>query len=306
MKRFSFVWSLTVAFFLVFPVISSLETLSSIQNSSPPFAPQSSLRKTEDAQALGAEAFGNRNFTSQRLEEEIVHANCLRRCPSGAAPDNKRVDHEIILLSLNKKTKFADWVAYKIKADDLKGPERPRNWKKDPHVSDQLTLIPSDYRPLSKEPYSFDRGHQAPLASFKNHPKWYRLNYLSNITPQKKYLNRGPWKRLESKEREMARTSSEVYVLTGPYYHRDRHMRGPSSKRINYLIPSGYWKMISLKKENKIKTIGFMFSQETGSHASLCHHVVPIAKIEDMSGLKFFNDPLFVEEGGLLEQVGCP
>ena len=77
----------------------------------------------------------------------------------------------------------------------MRGPKRERNWAKDPKIDIRYTFTPPDYKGMSQEPYFFDRGHQAPLASFKNHPKWYVLNYLSNITPQKKDLNRGPLER---------------------------------------------------------------------------------------------------------------
>src|SRR5262249_44957138 len=101
-------------------------------------------------------------------EEGIIHKNCLFRCPSGTAADNTLVNHDAIILSSNKKTKFADWVAYKVTVDYIQGPERKRNWAKDPKIDGQFTFTPQDYKGMSKEPYFFDRGHQAPLASFKN------------------------------------------------------------------------------------------------------------------------------------------
>ena len=157
-----------------------------------------------------------------KSEKGIYHSNCLGSCPTGAANDNVIVDHEIIILSSNKETKFADWVAYKVTPANINGPERKRNWAKDPKIDAQFTLIPNDYKGMSDAPYFFDRGHQAPLAAFKNHNKWYVVNYLSNITPQKKNLNRGAWKTLESTERKLAKHYGEVYVITGPFYNKKR------------------------------------------------------------------------------------
>jgi hypothetical protein len=45
--------------------------------------------------------------------------------------------------------------------------------------------------------HGFQRGHRAPLASFKGPDAARELNYLSNITPQTVNLNAGPWARLE-------------------------------------------------------------------------------------------------------------
>ena len=145
---------------------------------------------------------GEQFFKSEKF---TYHDNCLGSCPTGAANDNIIVDHDVIILSSNKETKFADWVAYKVTPANINGPERKRNWAKDPKIDAQFTLIPSDYKGMSEAPYFFDRGHQAPLAAFKNHNKWYVVNYLSNITPQKKNLNRGAWKALESTERKFAK-----------------------------------------------------------------------------------------------------
>lgn len=238
-------------------------------------------------------------------EEEIFHENCLLRCPAGTLKDNLLVDHDIIVLSSNKKTKFADWVAYKVKIDYIVGPERLRNWAKDPNIDVQFTFIPEDYKDMSKIPYLFDRGHQAPLASFKNHPKWYMLNYLSNITPQKKDLNRGAWEKLESAERNLVKHNEVAYVLTGPYYDAKNIIKGPFVKRINYMVPSGYWKIIAIKQGDKIKTASFMFSQNTPSRDNYCKYLVNIPKIEQSTKLKFFGDNSFLLDGTLKNEIGC-
>ena len=49
---------------------------------------------------------------------------------------------------------------------------------------------------------SDDRGHQAPLATFKG-KNWQETNYTTNITPQKPQLNRGVWLDLERYERSL-------------------------------------------------------------------------------------------------------
>ena len=66
-----------------------------------------------------------------------------------------------------------------------------------------------------------DRGHQAPLASFKGSRYASQVNYLSNITPQKSDLNQGAWKDLEDQVRDIVRTGRTVYVMTGTLYETD-------------------------------------------------------------------------------------
>lgn len=84
---------------------------------------------------------------------KIIHKNCLLKCPSGAALDNIIVDHDILILSANRNTKFADWVAYQVTPDFIEGPKRERGWAKDPKIDVQYTFIPSDYKGMSQKPY---------------------------------------------------------------------------------------------------------------------------------------------------------
>lgn len=235
----------------------------------------------------------------------IVHRNCLLRCPSGAAGDNILIDHDVIVLSSNKNTKFADWVAYKATAGNINGPERKRNWAKDPKIDVQFTFTPGDYKGMSKEPYFFDRGHQAPLASFKNHSKWYVLNYLSNITPQKKELNSGPWKNLEAAERRLVKQYEEAYVLTGPYYGKRNVVKGPSLDRIKYVIPSGYWKIISIKNGREIKIASFIFPQSAAIRDNYCNYLTSVPEIEQKTGLKIFDGIVLSKGLSLKNEIGC-
>ena len=158
---------------------------------------------------------------------------------------------------------------------------------------------------MSKDPYFFDRGHQAPLASFRNHDKWYVVNYLSNITPQKKFLNQGAWNKVEGVERKLSKKYGEIFVLTGPYYQDNKIVEGPANDRISYVVLSGYWKIISVKSENKIKSIGFIFPQDTPKNADYCNYISKISDIEKLTKLKFFDVKNVVQENILMKELEC-
>ena len=233
----------------------------------------------------------------------IIHENCLNQCPTGTDKTNIVVNHDVIVLSANITTKFADWVAYKVNINYITGPKRKRYWSKDPVIDAAFTLTPKDYQGLSAAPYDYDRGHQAPLAAFKGHDKWYVVNYLSNITPQKKFLNQGSWNTLESKERLLAKNEEDVYVLTGPYYEDMQPMEGPQHRRIDYIIPSGYWKIIALKSSEGVQSLGFIFPQNTPKNADYCNYIRPIDNIEAITHLHFYNDN--TSENTLAEKLQC-
>jgi len=152
------------------------------------------------------------------VSQPVINSLCANTlCPTGAPVDNFTVDHKLIILSSNRTTKFADWVAYKVEKANLGGGAN-RYWRKDPEISADYTLIPSpdDYKGANEE-YGYDRGHQAPLANFSNNDNYAVVNYLSNITPQKADLNQGSWVRLENAERRLitAHNYKNLYVVTG-------------------------------------------------------------------------------------------
>lgn len=234
----------------------------------------------------------------------LEHELCMYSCPVGTDESDILVDHEIYLLSANRKTKFADWVAYKVLPENLQGGTHRRNWKKDSAIPDEFTLAPADYQGAYGA-YQYDRGHQAPLADFSNHPAWERTNYLSNITPQKSNLNQGPWARLESKERALAQQRESVYILTGPVYLEP--MPSLPNARLTHQVPSGYWKIIAVQDEPnaRMRLAGFYLTQDTPRRADYCDYNVELDHIETLTGLSFFVAYPHSDTTSLSADLGC-
>lgn len=229
--------------------------------------------------------------------------NCFQRCPT-AKTENRVLSRSTHSLSNNAVTKFADWVAYEVVADDI-GTSRRRVWRADPLLPEDETLEPADYKGANKV-LKTDRGHQAPLASFTGTMDWRTTNYLSNITPQKSALNQGPWKKLESAVRKLAASGSgRVHVITGPLYEREM----PSLPEADepHRVPSGYWKIISLTARGTIEAAGFLLDQDTPRKADFCDlaYATPIVRIAERSGIGFAPG---LESGAVNElraRLGC-
>jgi len=200
-------------------------------------------------------------------------------------------------MSNNEQTKFADWVAYRLdKASVTAETKTKRKWKADPELQEEETLEPADYKGAHAALHT-DRGHQAPLASFKGTDYWRQTNYLSNITPQRSALNQGPWKRLEDSVRKLA-VEQPVYVMTGPLY--ERQMKELPGADESHKVPSGYWKIIAIQsyEQQPLLVVGYIFNQETDRKATVLDHIVTVNEIEARSGLDFFWQlPDGVEEG---------
>lgn len=210
--------------------------------------------------------------------------------PTGTPATNDLIIRDIYALSSNDTTKMADWVAYRLDKETVSGDTyTTRNWKADPWLEDKETLEPDDYK-NAYEKLKVDRGHQAPLGSFKGTKYWDETNYLSNITPQKSELNQGPWEKLEEKERGLAKAGDIVYVMTGPLYEKDMPVLPGADEP--HRVPSGYWKIIVIpgKSVNSLEVAAFMFNQDTTRNDKVIDHISTINEIERRSGLDFLRE----------------
>jgi endonuclease G len=220
-------------------------------------------------------------------KEAVCFHHC---CPNGSSVTNDFVNNSIYVLSANRKTKFADWVAYAVEEKNLGGAHgNKRNWKKDPNLSDEYTLKPRDYLDASKT-FQYDKGHQAPLADFTNNEHWRKTNYLSNITPQQAVLNRGAWKRLEKAERNLVKKQNYSYVriVTGPYYEHNKIMPALPKSHLEHVVPNGYWKIIAVENSHKkIGVVAFKLGQYE-VETVYCNYITDVLSINSLTKLDVF------------------
>tara|TARA_R110002096_G_scaffold416576_1_gene619132 strand:+ start:241 stop:984 length:744 start_codon:yes stop_codon:yes gene_type:complete len=236
-------------------------------------------------------------FVSLGNSAEVRISHCKGSCPAGAPDANNLIVTPIYALSNNPQTKFADWVAYQVTRSTIgTSADHNRTWRADPQLNEDETLEPSDYQGASNA-LNTDRGHQAPLAAFSGTVFWRITNYLSNITPQKKALNQGPWMRLEGRVRDAAYRLNGVYVVTGPLYERDMDFLPLADEA--HKVPSGYWKIIVKNND----AVGFIMEQNAERNMEECETVTPLLDIERRSGLTFF--PNLNLNDGETSLVGC-
>lgn len=200
--------------------------------------------------------------------------------PAGTPATNDLIVRDIYCLSSNDQTKFADWVAYRLDIPTISGDaETTRDWEPDPAIAPAETLEPDDYTG-AHDVLDTDRGHQAPLGSFKGRD-WQQTNYLSNITPQSSDLNQGPWRELEEYVRELVYEHGEVYVITGTAYHRPMPQLPGADEP--HVIPSGYWKVVMVGD----RLDSYFFEQETPKETDFQLGRTTLTDIEGFSGLDF-------------------
>ncbi len=246
--------------------------------------------------------------TSAYADEAEIHTfHCIDGCPMGTAGTNDLIVREIYTLSSNDRTRFADWVAYRVTSTTV-GQSGSRGWQADPWLADSETLEPDDYNDAPAA-LGIDRGHQAPLAAFSGTPTASDTNILSNITPQSSDLNQASWQYLEAQERDYVGRPGPngrariLYVLTGPLYERVMPPLPMPAGRERHRVPSGYWKII---RDENGGLSAFIFDQATTRTADYCDMRVPLEDVELRTNLTFF--PRLIERrfSSLDTELGCP
>ncbi|MDZ7772998.1 MAG: DNA/RNA non-specific endonuclease [Balneolaceae bacterium] len=218
---------------------------------------------------------------------EIHSKHFIKGYPIGTPASNDLIIRDLYAMSSNDRTKFADWVAYRLTPVTVSGSSGERNWEVDPWLDDDETLEPGDYEGAFVA-LNTHRGHQAPLAALNGTGHAHQTNYLSNITPQKGPLNSGSWQVMESRIRALLedKVFGEVYVMTGPLYEEE--MPDLPGADETHRVPSGYWKIVAVPGEHSLQTAAFIMDQNTPRSSPVMDYLVSIDEVEQRSGLDFF------------------
>ena len=187
--------------------------------------------------------------------------------------------HHIFVISFNRMKGFPDWVAYELNPQIVWGElKAERVLKSDPLLKKALRSFPSkvkesltskDYKGASS--FGYDRGHLAPKGSFKGSLFAFEAQYMTNIVPQRRDLNQGPWRVLEERIREFVLRGNRVKVLTGPLYGEVSKGKKPYQKPLPpwpkaqgkiFQVPTGFWKMVFKKEKTQLKVCAFLMPQD--------------------------------------------
>jgi endonuclease G len=156
---------------------------------------------------------------SAHLENLRDSPHVLFGLPVDADPsDDYLMDKTAYVLSYNRARGSANWVAWRLRADDLGTTDRANDFRADDQVPSHFHRItPSDYARSG-----YDRGHLCPSADrTKDEATNSETFLMSNMLPQVHALNAGPWKGIETYERELvANEGKSVYVVAGGIFAR--------------------------------------------------------------------------------------
>ena len=165
--------------------------------------------------------------------------------PSGATsntsnPDNYLLENNFYALSYNRQKGIPNWVSWRLAKDDFGETDRQNDFRPDSRLPDGWKKVtPSDYSGSG-----FDRGHLCPSADRSNSVKANSETFLmTNMSPQTHDLNAGPWEKLESYSRSLARRNVTLYIIAGQYGEK-----GKIKNKIT--VPTNFWKIIVVLPDN--------------------------------------------------------
>ena len=142
----------------------------------------------------------------------------------------------------------------------------------------------------------YDCGHMAPnyaIGSRLGANAQHETFLLSNICPQRPSLNRGLWKRIESREsgplsseRPWSESLGEVSILVGPIFAVEDAVL-PSGVE----VPHAFYRIVVSSGANAIRVLAFIVpnSNEVGSSAPELF-LVSVDEVETETGLDFMPD----------------
>ena len=149
--------------------------------------------------------------------------------------DNYLMVNNAYALSYNNSKGIANWSAWRLTKGDLGKASRQNDFRPDDRLPNNWAHItPSDYTGSG-----FDRGHLCPSADRSNAPEANSATFLmTNITPQTPELNQGPWEKLETYSRTMARREGNLFIIAGDYGERRERVKGKIT------VPTNFWKIV--------------------------------------------------------------
>ena len=206
-----------------------------------------------------------------------------------AVADVQTIDRGNFVVGWSPSLKHPLWVAYHVPAEKAYEAGKRPPFRADPSASG--SPVASAYKGTG-----YDRGHMAP-----NHAIATRFGteaqkdtfYMSNISPQKPGLNRGPWREVEHRIADLWTAKyGEIWVIVGcvPGNPEDRLPSGID-------VPKAYWQLVVCQATDGVRALALYMPKDIPFSAFPVHNIVTIDELEGLTGLDLLADlPNFLEK----------
>lgn len=199
-----------------------------------------------------------------------------------AGTNSEMLAYEGFYVAFNADAHQPNYVAWQLTYEHANAEVTTRstaNFAADPRVAGCATL--DDYRNSG-----FDRGHMAPAADMKwSEQAMDDCHLLTNICPQDRKVNGGPWATVEKNARKWTATHGTLYIVAGPILtdHITRYIG-----ETHVPVPERFFKVIIAPDANPPMGIAFLMPNhpfQGGAQAA----VTSIDNIEAITGYDFFS-----------------
>ncbi len=140
--------------------------------------------------------------------------------------------------------------------------------------------LPADERAelVDYKGYDFDRGHMAPNGDMPDAASQAECFTLANIVPQNAENNRGVWKEIEEKVRDLAEKDADVYVVSGPIFGGDNI----EQLHDRVMVPTQFFKAVYDAKLHK--GAAYIVQNAPGS----AYETISLTKLQGLTGINVF------------------
>lgn len=193
--------------------------------------------------------------------------------------DENYIQYKAFHLSYNEEYEQANWVAYCLTCEETQGKiKRTNRFREDDKIV-SFSAADDDYRNSG-----YDRGHLIPAADCSSDIEAMNESFLfSNISPQEASFNRGIWKKLEERTRDLACIYDSLYVVTGPIFSNNMKRIG-----INKVaVPNYYFKAFFHYTSTSMETVAFILPN-TKSDMNVWDYAVTIDSLEKVISYDLF------------------
>jgi len=130
----------------------------------------------------------------------------------GDPSDEYFLDQHSFVLSYSPEKRVPNWVAWQLDRTHLGHVRRQNDFRSD-------LALPARFYRVKESDYlhsGYDRGHMCPSADRQDSVEDNSRTFLfTNIMPQLRELNAGPWEQLESHARSLVQRGAQLYVVAG-------------------------------------------------------------------------------------------
>ncbi len=200
----------------------------------------STLNPTDQSPDNGGGSGSQPSDAAEEKEIYLALGNPGNASPNASNADNYLMINDFYAVSYNRSKAIPNWTAWRLTAADIGKTNRQNDFRPDERLPQNwLHVTPNDYSGSG-----FDRGHLCPSADRSNSAQANSATFLmTNMTPQLHDLNAGPWEKLETYARSLARRNSVLYIIAGSYGENGR-------LKNKVTIPTNFWKIVVVLSPN--------------------------------------------------------